>query len=272
MTVLKIDDEKCRKDKFCSLECPMKIIRMGESGFPEMVDGAGDLCIECFHCVAVCPHAALTLDEVTPESCVALDKEKISSAQARNFMISRRSVRVFKEEAVDRKLLEECLDTARYAPTGHNAQPVQWTVIYDTAKVKQLAGLVADWMRMMIEARPEIAATMHFDRVIAGWENGIDVIVRGAQHIVIAHADRENLTSPAACSIALSHLELAAHSMGIGATWGGFFHAACATYPPLNQELKLPPKHQAFGAMLMGYNKHKYYRVPPRNEQKINWM
>lgn len=270
MTVLKIDNEKCKQDKFCVLECPMKIIQMKDGGYPELVDGADALCIKCHHCVAVCLHAALTLDDVTPESCVPLT-EQISEEQARNFMISRRSVRVFKDKQVDKSLIEKCLDTARYAPTGHNAQPVHWTIIHDTAEVKKMAGLVADWMRMIIVARPEMAATMHMDRVVAGWDMGIDSIVRGAPHIVIAHADRDHMPAAAACSIALTHFELAAHSMGLGATWGGFFHAAAATYPPLNQALGLPAKHQVFGVILLGYNKHKYHRVPARNEQIVNW-
>jgi nitroreductase len=36
-----------------------------------------------------------------------------------------------------------------------------------------------------------------------------------------------------ACAIALTYLELATYSLGLGACWAGYFSAAAAFYPPM---------------------------------------
>ena len=66
---IKIDTEKCKKDKICIIECPFNILRENSDGFPEVIPEAKDLCMHCGHCLAVCPSDALTFDGVAPESC-----------------------------------------------------------------------------------------------------------------------------------------------------------------------------------------------------------
>lgn len=51
---------------------------------------------------------------------------------------SRRAVRHFKPDPIDRELLERCLDCARWAPSGYNLQPTHMTVIAEAAQRKQL--------------------------------------------------------------------------------------------------------------------------------------
>jgi hypothetical protein len=41
--------------------------------------------------------------------------------------------------------------------------------------------------------------------------------------------------------------------------------------PRLFEALGLPPGHLAFGAMMIGYPKFKYRRIPIRNRQKVIW-
>lgn len=51
----------------------------------------------------------------------------------------RRSVRKFKEEKVDRKVLEEIVEIARFAPSWANFQIARYTFVDDTNKIKKLA-------------------------------------------------------------------------------------------------------------------------------------
>jgi hypothetical protein len=37
------------------------------------------------------------------------------------------------------------------------------------------------------------------------------------------------------------------------------------------ETLELPAQHASFGAMMVGYPKFKYQRLPLRNEPKISW-
>jgi hypothetical protein len=42
-------------------------------------------------------------------------------------------------------------------------------------------------------------------------------------------------------------------------------------WPPMAEALELPEQHVSFGAMIVGYPKFKYQRLPLRKEPKISW-
>ena len=95
--------------------------------------------------------------------------------------------------------------------------------------------------------------------------------LRIGPHVVVAHSQKQERSAPAAGTIALAHLELAAPSFGLGACWAGYFNAAANLWPPMLEALNLPEGHVSFGAMMVGYPKYKYQRLPLRNEAKIIW-
>ena len=64
------------------------------------------------------------------------------------------------------------------------------------------------------------------DRTIRRWENGKDIIFRDAPIVIAAHAAKGDLIAPTSSTIALSYLELASTSMGLGCCWAAYFHAA----------------------------------------------
>jgi nitroreductase len=130
---------------------------------------------------------------------------------------------------------------------------------------------VADWVRTMLKENAEYALSMHMDRLIAAWDKGLDRIMRGAPHLIVAHGLSTLPASQPACIIALTYLELAAPSLGLGTCWAGYFTAAANNYPPLQQALALPPDHLPYGALMVGYPKYRYQRMPQRNELKITW-
>ncbi len=70
MPAIIVDKEKCKKDKLCVMECPMKIISVDDNGIPQTLNTAGSICIECGHCVAICPHGALSLPKLKAEECL----------------------------------------------------------------------------------------------------------------------------------------------------------------------------------------------------------
>jgi nitroreductase len=112
---------------------------------------------------------------------------------------------------------------------------------------------------------------MHMDLVIAQWEAGNDRILRGAPHVIVAHALKADRTAPAACTIALTFLDLAASSLGLGACWAGYFGVAASVFPPMQKALALPEGHLAMGAMMLGWPKMTYHRLPLRNPAKVSW-
>lgn len=273
MSLFVSDPEKCKQDGLCVAECPMGIIQLkDEKSVPTPTDDANELCINCGHCVAICPHGALSHKSMTPEQCPPVRTEwRLSPEQVEHFLRSRRSIRTYKEQSVEREVITKLIDIARFAPSGHNLQPVRWLVIYDSSQVRHLAGLVIDWMRDLLKQGAPVAKALHMDHVVAAWDSGIERICRGAPHVIVAHAPKDERTAPPACTIALSYLELAAPSFGLGACWGGYFNAAANLWPPMQDALGLPEGHTSFGAMMVGYPKYRYQRLPLRNEPNITW-
>lgn len=104
----------------------------------------------------------------------------------------RRSVRQFTEQAIERELLEQILDAARWAPTAGNQQKWRFVVVTDPT-VKEMVRKVS----------PGIFATPAAFVVICAEK------VPGA-------SDWEEWTYLADCAIAAQNIQLAAHALGLG--------------------------------------------------------
>ncbi|MCB2193340.1 MAG: nitroreductase family protein [Deltaproteobacteria bacterium] len=267
-----VDQEKCNKDGLCALDCPIGIITMdGPDGFPVPVEGFEELCINCGHCVAVCPHEAISQGGITPRQCLPLDAPSLSPEQTAQLLKGRRSIRRYKDQPLEQSTIQRLLDMARYAPSGHNIQPVKWLVISGRDKLMDLAGIVVDWMRYLIKEQPEVAAALHLDRAVAVWESGEDRILRGAPHLVVAYGEAKNVMAPVPCYLALGYLELAAYSLGLGACWAGYFNRAASTFPPMIEAVGLPEGMAPYGALMLGVPKYKHQRIPPRKPLEVTW-
>ena len=273
MSLLVVDEKKCQRDSFCIEECPVGLIEIREKGaFPSPIEGAQDLCVNCGHCVTVCPVGALSHRSMRPEDCPPIQKHLfLTPEHVEHFLRARRSIRNYKRKPVDRAVLTRLIEIALFAPSGHNLQPVNWLVIEDEKEVRRLGGIVIDWMRLMIREQPQLAEPMHFDRVVDAWERGRDKVLRGAPHLVVAHGTQSFSPAQSACIIALTYMDLAAPSFGLGTCWAGYFNAAATFYPPMQEALALPENHQSYGALMIGYPKYYYQRLPLRNDPKIAW-
>lgn len=274
MSLFVVDQEKCNRDGICVESCPVGIIELKDrSSVPTPVEYAEKLCINCGHCVALCPEGALSLKTMATEQCPPVKNEwRLGPEKVEHFLRSRRSIRTYKEKSVEPDILKKLIDIAAFAPSAKNFQPVRWLVVKERDQVRRLAGMVVDWMRYMKKEHPVTAREMHLKSVIASWDAGMDAVCRNAPHIIIAHASKKSHAAMVDCSIALTYLELAAPSFELGTCWGGYFTAAAMNWPPLQKALGLPEGHATFGAMMVGYPKYKYYRLPLRNKAHITWM
>ncbi|MBU1565972.1 MAG: nitroreductase family protein [Proteobacteria bacterium] len=265
MKLLQIDENTCDQDGLCAAICPAGLIGFSPGQFPESVADAEDVCIRCGHCVAVCPSGSLSHREMAAALCPPVRKELLPTAeQCEHFLRNRRSIRNFKQESISREELQRLIEVARYAPSGHNSQGVKWLVLGNRDDLHRLAGIVADWMRVMLERMPEFARSLFMDKTLARWDQGIDGILRNAPTLVITFAEKDDRMAQTTCTIALSHLELTATAMGLGCCWAGFFNAAASNFLPLREALALPVDQQVFGAMMVGHPRFEYHRLPLR--------
>lgn len=273
MSLFSVDQAKCQRDGICAKECPVGIIKFTDKeSFPSPINKAEEYCIQCGHCMAVCPHDALTLNNTSFEEFPLVQKDQLPSSEAvKQFLTARRSIRRYKKDLVSHELLEELIDLGRFAPTGSNKQQVHWSVFENPAEVRKLVPLVIDWARLMAEKIPDPVAAMRMKSLALAWDKGEDVILRGAPHLIMAHSQGDLPSAQADCVIALTYLELYAASKGLGTCWAGYLTAAANVFPPLREALGIPEGHRCFGAVMLGYPQYKYYRRPKRNAPLVTW-
>ncbi|MBW2690661.1 MAG: nitroreductase family protein [Deltaproteobacteria bacterium] len=272
MIFIEVNQQTCNQDGICSAVCPAKLINFIEGEYPVPIAEAEELCIRCGHCVAVCPTSSLLHAGMPLADCPKVQPELLlSTEQCEQFLRSRRSIRNYRDKTVHQETLQKLIEMARYAPTGHNTQSVEWLVLSDRDELNNLAQIVGQWMRWMLANMKEFALSFHMDKALERLEEGEDVVLRGAPVVLVAHAPKEDHMAQSSCTIALTYLELCATGMGLGGCWAGYFNAAVNTFPPMQQALGLPEGHQCYGAMMIGYPKFRYHRMPERKAPSITW-
>lgn len=268
MALVEINKDTCTKCGLCAFVCPAGIIYFKESRYPRQLPGTDDICIRCGHCVAICPAGSVIHKEILLERCPAIDKSlNISFQQCSHLVKSRRSIREFKDKAVPSSVIERIIETACYAPTGHNDQEVQWLVVNDRKMVKKIAAVGADWMRWTAKNVPGMAEML--EGALKQLDTGYDIFIRDAPALVVAFAEKNNPVAATDCAIALGYFDLVTTSLGLGCCWAGFFQFAVNSFPAMIEAVALPADCASYGALMLGYPKYKYSRIPSRKIARI---
>ena len=268
MALVEVGKETCTQCGICAAACPAGIIYFKENKYPRLLLGTDEICLRCGHCVAVCPTGSVVHREILLEQCPEIDKSlNISFRQCSQLIKSRRSIREFQDKAVPSSVIERIIETARYAPTGHNGQEVQWLIINDRKIVKKLVAIGADWMRWTAKNVPGMAVML--EGGLKQLEAGHDVFLRDAPALVVAFAEKNAPSAATDCAIALGYFDLAADSLGLGCCWAGFFNFAVNSFPAMVEAVALPEGLAPYGALMVGYPEYKYQRIPSRKAARI---
>jgi nitroreductase/NAD-dependent dihydropyrimidine dehydrogenase PreA subunit len=267
-----VDETLCITCGACLRTCPGGLI--AKADYPVPVEGGWDLCIDCGHCVAVCPTGAMHQRAMGPEDCEPIDVHLIPRWEAaRQFLVSRRSVRVYINKPVEREKILQVLDVARFAPSGGNRQGkiLRWVVISDPTQVRRIAEMTIEWMKGVRETNPAMYKEAKLELFTSAWDEGEDQIARGAPCFLQAWAPRDERTAPQAATIALAYAQLAAHALGLGSSWSGGINTAAQAYPPLTERLGLPEGIVSYGTILLGYAAETFLRLPVRQPPDVSW-
>jgi nitroreductase/NAD-dependent dihydropyrimidine dehydrogenase PreA subunit len=269
VALLEVNRQTCNQCGICADVCVRKIIYFQENNYPRLLPEIS--CLRCGHCVAACPMDSLVHGEMPLEQCPQIDPSlEVNFEQCTQLIKGRRSIRSFKNKKVSAKEIERIIDVARYAPTGHNDQEVQWLVINDSAKLKELSAIGTEFYRWSIKNNPESAPVLK--RTLRRQESGEDVFLHGAPAVVVAFAEKNNPLAGVDCSTALAYFDLAARSAGLGCCWGGFFMFGAGAFPPMAAALALPEGYAPFGNLMVGYPKYQYRRIPARKAPRITYL
>ncbi|SMF04833.1 nitroreductase family protein [Desulfovibrio gilichinskyi] len=272
MIQLKIDEELCIGCGDCAADCIHQIIELSD-GIPSIISGGENNCLQCQHCLAVCPTGALSIMGLDPQDSLQLPADVPSSLQMENLIKSRRSTRQYRQENVDAETLDKLLKIIAYAPTGMNRQKVLLTVINDIETMDTLRQRTYTAIQDKINRNEPLSDKQKWlVGYIHGWQNGADYIYRHAPHMIIASAPRGIGTPLADCVIALSYFELQSATMGLGTTWCGLAIMSLNEFAPeLLTELGIPDDHEVGYMMLFGEPTVTYHRTVQITSDRVNF-
>ena len=207
-----------------------------------------------------------------PKQCPTADYELIPSLeQVESTLHLRRSIRHFKETGPEKEVVERLIGLAGYAPSGHNLQSIRWQVFANRAELDRLVGMVCDWIGKMLEENPDSPQAPLFRKIVKAWSEEMDLVLHRAPVLILTHSRIRTSTEATDAAIALAYLDFASLSFGLGCCWAGLFKMGVESWEPLRQFLDLPHGHQLHGAMMVGYPKYEFKRVPLRNYPEVKW-
>jgi nitroreductase/NAD-dependent dihydropyrimidine dehydrogenase PreA subunit len=268
MALIEINRETCTKCGACVAACGGCLIIPQKSSYPRIFPKADQFCMRCGHCVGVCPTGSIIHKEMPLDQCPTIDKKlEASFKQVSQLIKSRRSIREFQDKTVPRELIAQIIDTARYAPTGHNMQEVQWLVIDDQEELRKLTAIGVDWFRSMADGNAPWALEMQ--AILRMHELGLNIFLRNAPALVCTFAEKNSPIAAIDGAIAMSYFDLAAKSAGLGCCWNGYFQLAAQSFSPMVRAVALLKDFKIYGALMVGYPKYRYHRIPARKPARI---
>lgn len=150
-----------------------------------------------------------------------------SEAELSEFLRTRRSIREFRPVNVPRRLLDQVIETATWAPSAHNRQPWRFVVLLDLEKRTRLVDAMGEKFRR--DLRSDGIEEQPIERQIARSRN----MLLGAPVVIILCQDTsacdvypdpnrqqaELTMGLQSVALAGGQLLLAAHAAGLGGVW-----------------------------------------------------
>jgi nitroreductase/NAD-dependent dihydropyrimidine dehydrogenase PreA subunit len=276
-TLFKLDKSKCIKCGKCINVCSGQVLEIGEDGYPRMKDFerfGWRGCWKCEHCLAVCPNGAISIFDKKPEDSL-LPPDNDMGEQMGRLVVNRRSQRRYLDKNVDPKIIDKILDAMQSVPTGGNSCNVEYTIIDDKERVKEIWNVAYPKMEQL--AKKHIYTHSFSDfyyRIMKKSENNIrknDLLFCGAPHLFIAHekcVGKWAEDSKINCNIASTYFELLANAYGLGTVIMSYPAEVLEELVPEAREmLGIPKDHYMKLIIGFGYPEIKYARGVQKNRK-----
>lgn len=159
---------------------------------------------------------------------------------------SRRSVRAYRPDMVERESIERILHAAVQAPSGMNSQPWAFGVIQGA---KQLKGYSEQIKQFLLDSMDQMPWLAQYQEHFRDPEYNV---FYGAPALVIIYARDGNPIASIDCTLAAENVMLAACDMGLGTCWIGFSQGFL-DQPHIRQELGVPDGYSVVAPIIVGY-------------------
>lgn len=253
--VIKIDREKCIGCGMCKNDCAAHNIEM-RAGAPYVIT---DNCIQCGHCVAVCPKAAISIEGYEEELPVQTKEIRLDPTQVLDVIRFRRTVRQFQDKEIPAEVLEQILEAGQMTHTAKNLRDVSFVVLdKEKDKFEKMA------VRLFRRIKPFAGLFSSMVR-----RNQVDdhfFFFHAPLVIVVAAKDRTNGI------LAAQNMEFVAEANGLGVLFSGFFASAVNVSNKIKKALGMPRSKKAAAVLVLGYPNVKYQRAVPREKINVNYL
>lgn len=166
---------------------------------------------------------------------------------------SRRSVRSYSERAVDDKLIEALLESARLAPSGSNTQPWHFIVI-QSQEMKEKVTAADHNQSWMLQAPVFIACVAD-----------IRCRIKEGEIILDENSPLEELKQIIRdTSIAAEHIVLQAESLGLSTCWTGWY-----SQEDMRAALGVPSDKYVVCVITVGYSESAPKPTPRKSMKEI---
>lgn len=250
--IISIDKELCVGCLQCIKDCPQNNIILDNNSKAEI---KSQNCMKCGHCLAICPQYAIDISGYSEDPYDTQSMEFVDSEKLMNSLISRRSIRQFKNKEIERELVEKIIEAGRWTPTGKNAQDVSYIIIDKKKRV------VEDLAIKIFKRLLKILRI--FNKEIREMEIDENFFFKKAPLAIMVIAD-----SKVDGSLAASNMALMAESLGIGVLYSGFFTIATSLSGKIKKELGIRSK-KPVTTLVLGYPDVKYKRSSQRKDAEI---
>ena len=280
-THFKIDKNKCIKCGKCINTCSGMVIEFGNDGYPRMKEFerfGWRGCWRCQHCFAVCPQGAISIFDKDPKDSLSFPPKEMGTYMEQ-LITTRRSCRRFLDKNVDPDIITGMLNAMSAAPTGGNAQGVEYTVIDDKERVHEIWNSA---YKIMDENAKKHVYTHSFSDFYYGKMKQSEKTVRkddllfcGAPHLFIAHEKSEGKWAEDAkvnCNIATAYFELLCNAHGLGTAIMSYPAEVLNELAPDARQMLGVPKNHYMGLIIgFGYPETTYARgVQKERGRKIH--
>lgn len=281
-------EDPCDMCMLCVTDCVSSVWR-DINGVPTPF--SPEQCNFCGHCMAVCPKKAIEHNGLDHDQIRKIQKQLIRSDGYEELVLSRRSIRQYRDTNVSEDVVKQIIELARYSPTASNQQDVAYTIITDREVLKKISsklfGLgkhVYGWMQtrwgkaiLRIFKHTDFAKTLtkykdSMNYYIAEAKKGRDFIFHHAPMLVLIHAPKKGMFSNDNCAIASTNFINYAHSLGLGTCYIGYLTIALRFSATLRRSLKIPKARKVFISMVLGYPRYKHSFTVSRNKPNITWI
>ena len=169
-------------------------------------------------------------------------------------IITRRSTRSYKPDAVERDKLEKIIEAGRFAPSGGNNQTNHFIVVQDKAVLQKLATLAQDAFAKM-EVTPETYSSLKTSIMLS--KKGGYVFHYNAPVLIIVANQKNYGNNMADSAVAVENMMIAANELDLGSCWINQMHWLTEDEKIFSclRELGMKENERVFASMALGYAK-----------------